>query len=143
MEIIRATEIWQKAGAYYVRVEAMVKEFNIDMNQEFDQHDLPETEYVVAFDGKIPVGTCRIFIKNETTAHIERVCVLKKYRNQGLGRKIIEEAERWLKDKKISKIVVTAREEAVEFYQKLGYQADFERTWDTGIFKIIYTCKMI
>lgn len=143
MEIMRATEFWQKTGAYYVRIEAMVKEFHLDISQEFDDHDNHETEYVVAFDNGIPVGTCRLFLKNDTTAHIERVCVLEEYRNQGLGGQIIQEAERWLKDKSVQKIVITSREEAVSFYEKLGYTADYNRTWDGGIFKIIYTYKII
>ncbi len=35
MEIIRATETWQQAGAYYVRIQAMAKKHHITLRQEF------------------------------------------------------------------------------------------------------------
>ena len=37
--IIRATETWQQAGAYYVRIQAMAKKHHITLRQEFDEHD--------------------------------------------------------------------------------------------------------
>ncbi|MFT8351347.1 hypothetical protein [Clostridium saccharoperbutylacetonicum] len=39
MELIRATENWQRAVAYNVRIEAMVKGLGIRLDQEIDDHD--------------------------------------------------------------------------------------------------------
>ena len=35
MDIIRATEVWQQAGAYYVRIQAMAKKHHITLRQEW------------------------------------------------------------------------------------------------------------
>ena len=43
MEIIRATETWQQAGAYYVRIQAMARKHHITLRQEFDGHDAPHS----------------------------------------------------------------------------------------------------
>ena len=45
LAVLRATETWQQAGAYYVRIQAMAKKHHIPLRQEFDEHDTPETKY--------------------------------------------------------------------------------------------------
>jgi GNAT superfamily N-acetyltransferase len=141
MELLRANRTWERAGAYYVRIEAMVKGFQIPMNQEFDENDGEDTEYVVAIDGVLPVGTCRLYRVDDTTAKIERVAVIEEYRGQGVGSLVIKEAEKWLSDKGIRKVIITSRDVAVEFYEKLGYKADWSRKKDNGVFTIVYTEK--
>jgi predicted GNAT family N-acyltransferase len=143
MEAIRAEETWQQAGAYYVRVEAMVKGFNIPLDKEFDHHDMPDTKYIVVREQEVPIGTCRLHFVDETTAKIERVCVIAEARQRGVGSFAITEAEKWLKELGIKKVIITSRDEAVGFYEKLGYQADWSTKDDTGVFPIVYTEKTI
>lgn len=59
MEVVRATETWQQAGAYYVRIQAMAKQYHITLRDEFDEHDGPDTKYIVLLDEEFPVATCR------------------------------------------------------------------------------------
>lgn len=128
MKAIRAIENWARAGVYYVRCEAMVFGFNISLDGEFDT-DTPESEYVLVLDddGK-PISTCRIHaVLEEGYAKIERVATISTARNRGAGRLAIEEAEKWISEKGIHKIIITSRDEAVAFYEKLGYQADYTK----------------
>ncbi|MBP1736238.1 MAG: acetyltransferase, family [Oscillospiraceae bacterium] len=143
IEFLRATALWQHAGVHYVRTEAMVKGFNIPLSLEFDEGDTPETQYVLALDGVLPVATCRLHRVDGQTAKIERVCVLESYRDQKIGRDMILFAESWLGELGVSKIVITSRDTAVGFYETLGYRADWNQTDDTGVFKIVYTEKII
>ena len=141
MEAIRATETWQHAGVYYVRTEAMVNGFDIPLKGEFDA-DTPESKYILVLDGVHPVGTCRIhFIPEEGYAKIERVAVVESYRGRGVGRIAITAAEDWIREEGFRKIVITSRDEAVGFYQALGYTADFEKTETGGVFTTVYTEK--
>lgn len=142
MKAVRVKENWQFAGVHYVRVEAMVKGFHIPMDKEFDEADSPESRYVLVFDDIYPVAACRIhLLEGEDTAKIERVSVLAEYRKKGVGRLLIGEAEQWIRESGVKKIVITSRDEAVGFYEALGYQADYEKKIDAGIFKIVYTEK--
>lgn len=143
MELIRAEHTWQQAGNHYVRIEAMVKGFQIPLQMEFDENDTPETKYVVAMDGVLPVGTCRLHQLDDRTAKIERVVVLENYRKQGVGRQVITAAEKWLKELGAQKIIITSREEAVGFYEKLGYTADWSRKEGGGIFVCVYMEKLL
>ena len=121
IEVIRATETWQQAGAYYVRIQGMARQHSITLRREFDEHDAPDTKYIVLTDSDFPVATCRFYPLDTDSAMIGRVVVLPEYRGKELGRRVIEEAESWLRDLGFSQTVVESRDVAVEFYRKLGY----------------------
>lgn len=121
MEIVRATETWQQAGAYYVRIQAMAKQYHITLREEFDEHDGPNTNYIVLLDKEFPVATCRFYEIDKNSVMIGRVVVLPEYRRQGLGSRVIQEAEVWIKEQNYKKIVLESRDVAVQFYKKLGY----------------------
>ena len=121
IQVIRATETWQRAGAYYVRIQGMAKQHSITLRREFDDHDTPDTKYIVLTDGDFPVATCRWYPLDGTAAMIGRVVVLPEYRGKGLGRQVIREAENWLCDCGFTRAVVESRDVAVGFYQTLGY----------------------
>ena len=122
MKTYRVKEEWQRAGVYYVRTQAMVYGFNLTLQGEFAD-DTPESEYIlVTDDNDRPLSTNRIHVLPERGfAKIERVGTLEEARGTGAGRTGILAAEEWIKEKGYNKIVITSREEAVGFYQKLGY----------------------
>ena len=121
IETIRATEVWQQAGAYYVRIQGMARQHGITLRREFDEHDAPDTKYIVLTDGGFPVATCRFYPLGEGAAMIGRVVVLPEYRGKGLGRRVMREAEEWLAELGFTRAVVESRDVAVAFYERLGY----------------------
>lgn len=121
MEVIRATEIWQQAGAYYVRIQGMAKQHHITLREEFDEHDGPDTKYIVLLDEEFPAATCRIYELDKDSVMIGRVVVLPEYRGKGVGSRVIREAEQWIRELGYEKIVLESRDVAVEFYKKSGY----------------------
>ncbi len=98
IEVLRAEEEWQRAGAYSVRIEGMNRQHHISLREEFDEHDKDGTKYIVLLDDGYPVATCRFFKLDDNTVVIGRVVVLPEYRGQHLGRKVIGEAEQWIKE---------------------------------------------
>ena len=127
-KVMRATETWQQAGAYYVRIQAMAKQYHITLREEFDEHDTPDTKYIVILDGDFPVATCRLYELPEAPARmLGRIVVLPEYRKQGLGRLVVTEAEKWARELGCKKAVLDSRDVAVGFYEKLGYTADHSR----------------
>ncbi len=143
MKAIRATETWQQAGAYYVRIQGMAKQHHITLREEFDEHDGPDTKYIVLLDEEFPIATCRIYEIDLTSATIGRVVVLPEYRKQGLGSRVIKEAERWIKELGYKKIILESRDIAVGFYEKLGYKANFDKMIYGETFTCVYMEKML
>lgn len=122
IKVLRAKHTWQQAGAYYVRIQAMAKQYHIKLEEEFDEHDGPQTKYIVLLDEDFPVATCRLYEEDENHAMIGRVVVLPEYRGRGLGRQVIQEAEQWIRELGFAEAVLESRLEAVGFYKKLDYQ---------------------
>lgn len=127
IQVLRASEEWQRAGAYSVRVEGMNRQHHIPLRDEFDEHDCDGTKYIVLLDDGYPVATCR-FYENASasgqanlTVTLGRVVVLPQYRGLGLGKKVVTEAEVWAKELGYKQIDIDSRVEAIHFYEKLGY----------------------
>ena len=127
MEIIRATETWQQAGAYYVRIQAMAKKHHITLRQEFDEHDTPDTRYIVVLDDDFPVATARMYGLDADSVMIGRVVVLPEYRHRGIGRLVVTECEKWARDEGYKAAVLESRDNKVEFYRELGYESTGEQ----------------
>ena len=122
MAILRASETWQQAGAYYVRIQAMAKKHHITLRQEFDEHDGPGTKYIVVTDQDFPVATARMYRLDEDSVMIGRVVVLPEYRHRGIGSMVVTECEKWAEELGYRKAVLESRDNKIEFYQKMGYE---------------------
>ena len=121
--VLRATETWQRAGAYYVRVQAMAKKHHIPLQQEFDAHDTPDTKYIVVTDDDFPIATARMYPLDDLRVMIGRVVVLPEYRHQGIGTMVVNACEEWAEELGYSKAVVESRENKVGFYEQMLYEA--------------------
>lgn len=143
LSIIRAEDFSQIAGVMYVRTQAMVMGFNVPLDKEFDEGDDVSKKYILVKDDIYPIGTCRLHVTGEAEAKIERVAVLEEYRGKGIGRMIIKGAEEWLSELGVKKIIITSREDAVGFYEALGYNADRSKTISGEVFDTVYTEKKL
>jgi len=122
IEVLRATEEWQRAGAYSVRIQGMNKAHHISLREEFDEHDGDGTRYIVMLEDGYPVATCRFYPIDATAVMVGRVVVLPEYRGQKLGSRLLAEAEQWIQDLQYREIYIESRIEAVGFYEKNGYR---------------------
>ena len=121
MTVLRAETTAHRAGAYYVRIQAMAKKYHITLDAEFDAHDTPETKYIVLLDDDFPVATARLYALSAEAVMLGRIVVLPEYRGKGLGRLAVTEAEKWAAELGYRLAVLESREEKVGFYEKLGY----------------------
>lgn len=120
--IIRATQTWQQAGAFYVRIQAMAKKHHITLRQEFDEHDGPDTKYIVITDSDFPIAAARMYPLDDQSVMIGRVVVLPEYRRQGIGTMVVSECEDWAEELGYSKAVVESRDNKVRFYEQMLYE---------------------
>ena len=134
--ILRATETWQQAGAYYVRIQAMAKKHHITLRQEFDEHDGPGTKYIVVTDNDFPIATARMYPLDDKCMMIGRVVVLPEYRRQGIGTMVVSACEVWAEELHFSKTVLESRDNKVAFYEQMGYEVRGEAV-DGGTFRCI------
>ena len=143
IKVLRATEEWQRASAYSVRIQGMNRQHHIPLREEFDEHDCDGTKYIVLLDDGYPVATCRFYELSTKCAMIGRVVVLPEYRGQKLGAKVVYEAEKWIAECGYTEIVIDSRLEAVGFYEKLGYKLIDSDVVKSGAFDCVRMRKVL
>ena len=143
IEVFRAESEWQRAGAYSVRIQGMNRQHHIPLREEFDEHDGDGTRYIVLLDDGYPVATCRFYEIGADSVVLGRVVVLPEYRDHGLGRMVVQEAERWIGELGFREVVIDSRTVAVPFYEKLGYAAVDGDVVKSGAFDCIRMRKRI
>ncbi len=102
----------------------------------FHKIDSDSNQYLTVVEsGEEIIGTCHLTIipsltfTGSTRMQIEAVRVSQKYRNQGIGKWMINEAIKWAKLKSASIIQLTTnkkRSEAKNFYGSIGFEASHE-----------------
>ena len=95
---------------------------------EFDDTDKIATHFIM-FDGEKAIATCRVFEKEGGEYHVlGRFAVLKEYRGRGVGRTMLEAAEKYVRSVGGVGIILHSQLRAIRFYEKCGYQGygDFE-----------------
>ena len=143
LEVLRAEDEWQRAGAYSVRIQGMNRQHHISLREEFDEHDGNGTKYIVILDEGYPIATCRFYENDTERVMLGRVVVLPEYRGKKIGFKVIAEAERWIKECGYKEIVIDSRINTVSFYQKLGYTLVNEDVIRSGTFDCIRMHKLL
>ncbi|MFQ9985779.1 MAG: GNAT family N-acetyltransferase [Lachnospiraceae bacterium] len=115
--------------AYEIRKEVFVEEQGFD--HEFDNID-KTAKHLVAYDGEIPVATCRFFHLSNQKYVIGRIAVRKQYRGKHIGSYLLRSAEDTIKQLGGTEIRLHAQEKVKTFYEKQGYcscgEIDFDES---------------
>lgn len=143
LEVLRAEQEWQRAGAYSVRIQGMNRQHGISLREEFDEHDCDGTRYIVILDAGYPIGTCRFYEKDAACVILGRVVVLPEYRGKKIGAMMLREAEKWMRECGYTAVEVDSRVVATGFYAKLGYEMIDGTVIQSGPFECIKMRKVI
>lgn len=143
IEVLRAEEEWQRAGAYSVRIQGMNRQHKIPLREEFDEHDGEGTRYIVLLDDGYPVATCRFYETEAGCVTLGRVVVLPEYRGTGFGRRVMQEAEKWIRELGYQKIDIESRTNAVDFYRKVGFEIVDDAVRKNSVFDCVLMQKRL
>lgn len=97
--------------------------------------------FLVAVENEKVIGCCMISFFTTEFAEIRSVAVLQKYRNQGIGKKLISEAEEILHEEKIQYAFVLTLNEP--FFKNLGYQRIDKSRFPQKIWRDCMNCPKI
>lgn len=79
------------------------------------------------------VACLKLTLLSEHVFQLKQMAVSPKYQGKGLGAKLVTFAEDFSKKKGMRKIELHARQSAIGFYKKLGYQTYGEEFFEVGI----------
>lgn len=120
MEEIKAYR-YLPASAARIRENVFIEEQGFF--DEFDHLDYTATHLVLYYN-TISAAACRFYPFEEEGAYvIGRIAVVKEYRGKGLGARLIQEAERRIKEAGGMRVLLAAQTLATGFYEKQGYTA--------------------
>lgn len=125
------------ASSDYPRVRRNLLEGNI-FDQEMDAEERlsekisrdPESILVATIDNKI-VGNVFI-VEDGWAAFVFRLAVVKEYRNRGIGKRLMQEAEERIRKKGYNELHILVHTDETElqgYYEKLGYLKGNKYQW--------------
>lgn len=111
-----------KAKEFYVRNEVFIKEQNINIKDELEMEDeLIAKSFLIHKKDKL-IGTIRYIKKDNDTYKIGRFAILKKYRNKGIGSKVVTFLSSYIMKRFYPKnIIIHAQDKSKNVYLKSGY----------------------
>jgi predicted GNAT family N-acyltransferase len=114
-----------------IRTEIFIKEQSIPEELEWDKDD-EDAHHVGIIFNEILIAYARVL--NKQKIYIGRMAVRKKYRRLGMGSfllsNIINQVDSWQHSKKI---MLSAQEQAIPFYEKNLFQIRGNKYLDAGI----------
>ena len=75
----------------------------------------------VAIDGNVIVGFTTLIPGDAATSELDALFVDPPAMGRGIGRLLVDDAVRRARDARVSRIKVIANENALEFYQRMGF----------------------
>ncbi|MDG2060763.1 MAG: GNAT family N-acetyltransferase [SAR86 cluster bacterium] len=132
--IIKSPETKQEWSKYFsFRWELLRKPWNMPLDSLKDQFE-DQGFHLIAMTNELKIiGTGRIHLINKYEAQIRYMAVSEDYRRTGLGSKILAELEKEAENHNVHKIILNARNNALDFYRSLKYIETGPYESDTGI----------
>lgn len=121
----------EKDDALTVRTAVFVKEQNVPPNIEVDQHE-EDSIHFVGYKYNMPIAAGRLRFDGKY-GKLERICVLKKFRGNSYGKKMIQAMEEEILNQGYNKAKLNSQTHAESFYKQLGYITISDEFIDAGI----------
>ncbi|MDD3049268.1 MAG: GNAT family N-acetyltransferase [Bacilli bacterium] len=120
MIIKQASTQYEYFSLMQIRCKVFMSEQNVDPLIEMDEEDKTCMHYILE-DHQTIIATCRVLTTNNVW-HLGRIAVLKEYRNQQYGSKLIQHMINLAIKNNIKKIELGAQVQAIPFYESLGFK---------------------
>ena len=119
-------------GELDIRYRLLRKPLGMKLGSEVFQYE-DECLHVVAIESDRVVGCVVFHPHDETSGRLLQMAVVEKHQKGGIGRQLVRFLEKNLLEKGYQFVHLHARDLAIEFYQKLGYECYGEPYFEVGI----------
>jgi len=106
---------------YKLRYEILRKAWGQPESSTRDEWEDKSLHVLMIDENGKGVATGRLQFNSETEAQIRSMAVAEEVRGKGLGTQILKFLEENAREKKMRKLTLDARDNAVDFYKKNGY----------------------
>ncbi|MEH6344716.1 MAG: GNAT family N-acetyltransferase [Bermanella sp.] len=120
-----------------LRELVFIGEQKVTKELEWDGLD-DEAQHFIAYQDNAVVGCARLLDGNK----VGRMAVIKSYRGQGIGQKILDHIKRFASQKRTTLLTLSAQCHAYHFYRQSGFGACSSPYEDAGIAHIDMECRV-
>ena len=106
---------------FELRWRILRKPWGEPRGSEQDEQENNAYHIMATEDNKV-IGVARLQFPEQTSAQLRYMAVDDKYQGKGVGRAIIEHMEKCAKKNSAEELFFNARDNALGFYEKLGYR---------------------
>jgi predicted GNAT family N-acyltransferase len=106
---------------YRLRWEILRKPWNQPAGTEKDEHEDSAFHLMALNENNECTGVVRLQHNSATEGQVRFMAVRDDQQGKGLGKKLMQQIEAQAKNSGMEKIVLQARENAVPFYESIGY----------------------
>lgn len=107
---------------YTLRYETLRKPWQQPLGSERDDADATSIHIMASNENNVVLGVCRLHYNSSKEAQVRFMGVADYAQKLGIGKALMHTAEKMATDKGAKKMVLDARENAVDFYKKCGYK---------------------
>ena len=132
MNIKIVSEQQELEQVFSVRTQVFVHEQNVPEEEEIDHLEEESTHFLVTDNKGNPVGAGRFRVV-DSYGKVERICIMPEARSKGVGKALMNAIEQYALSKQIEILKLNAQNQAIPFYEKLGYSITSEEFLDAGI----------
>ena len=122
MKIIEPTSPNDFELYYDLRWRILRKPWDQPKGSEKDEFEDKSIHVMVCEEDKIPIGVGRAHFNSDEEAQIRYMAVEEEWRGKGIGKMILYYLEVKIKEKGAKNIILNARDIAIKFYERNGYQ---------------------
>ena len=119
-------QVWQ------VREEVLRKPLGMSLKNEDLSMDAEDVIFAAMADDKV-VGCVMLHPVTPGVMKLRQMAVYDEWQGKGIGRLLVQAAEKFAKDNGYEKIVLHARMVAVDFYSKMEYTITSDEFTEVGI----------
>lgn len=116
-----------------LRYRVLKEPLGLDFSEEDLSKEFEDT-HVALYDDAYQLLACLV-LSPETGGQVRmrQVAVLPEKQNSGFGRELVGYSEAWSRRAGFKEMVLHAREQAVPFYEKLGYKKAGKKFTEVGL----------
>jgi predicted GNAT family N-acyltransferase len=121
--------IEHNSAEYQTMISLRMNILREPLGLSFTKEDLEKEKndiLLCAYDDDNMVGCCILTKINDETCQLRQMAVIPAMQKNGLGRGLLDFAEKIAYDNGFSKMIMHARKTALGFYQKQGYEIEGE-----------------
>jgi N-acetylglutamate synthase-like GNAT family acetyltransferase len=126
MKIIEPSSLEQFAKYYRLRYETLRKPWGQPEGSERVEDDATAVHAMLIDDNEEAVGVCRMHLNTPEEAQIRFMGVRADMQGKGLGDLLMQYQEQRARELGASRMVLQARENAVNFYRRNEYEVEAE-----------------